>query len=368
MDIRNGLITAYAGISASVGASSGISFYKNSGSYFNLFNNGRLWVGSGTPVDAGYTADFAGVIRGVNTVDNADVMLFQGNYGTLSYQARQSSTTYTHWIKVNGGGQQGISNIHIGGGTNTASGSQRNVLVAPGFTNMVTGLGNTAVGYSAGVSLTTGQYNTFIGHSAGNGIGTGTTNIVISSGNGPSYTRTDTFSTIFIGNTDNGGGALDTDRIIVIGGSYFTDMYLGAYRSPYSGFYPNTFTINSAQSITGSTNSPGTALRIASGRGTGNSTASDLIFSTVSTGSSGTIYQTLNDRWYIKGHTGTLTNKSTVLFSGPLWSIDISGTQVLSGSTLITGSLIITGSIFMAPSSSFVLPLTASSSPLTGSA
>jgi len=39
-----------------------------------------------------------------------------------------------------------------------------------------------------------------------------------------------------------------------------------------------------------------------------------------------------------------------------------------SGSANITGSLTITDSLVMAPSSSFVLPLTASASPATGSA
>jgi len=50
--------------------------------------------------------------------------------------------------------------------------------------------------------------------------------------------------------------------------------------------------------------------------------------------------------------------------STPGWQEVLTNT----GSQSISGSLLITGSIFMSPSSSFVLPLAASSSPLTGSA
>ncbi len=63
MDIRNGLISAYNGISASLGTSNQINFYKSTSNYFTMFNNGRLWLGSGTPVDAGFQADINGTTR-----------------------------------------------------------------------------------------------------------------------------------------------------------------------------------------------------------------------------------------------------------------------------------------------------------------
>lgn len=364
MDIRNGAIIAYNGISASLGSSGQFNVNRSTGSYFTIFNNGRAWFGNGNPVDGGFQMDVAGVLRGTNTATNADVMVFQGERSYLSFQSRASFTTTTSWIRlVVTNGISTIANIHIGGGNNTISSSttnnnQRNVLIAPLFNNNMDTQGNTVVGYNAGVNLTAGSYNTLIGHIAGQELTTGGPNIIITT-TGATYTRSNTFETIFIGNTAN-AGALDIDRVAVIGGT-ITDLYVGSYRTTANANgYPSIFTLNSAGAITGSTNTTATGLRIASGRATGNAIPPDIIFSTTVTGSSGAAYQTLTDRWYVKGNSGTLANRNISHTSS--LAVDISG---LVG---ITGSLIITGSIFMSPSSSFVLPLTASSAPQTGSA
>ena len=63
MDIRNGSITAYNGISASLGTSNQFNINKSGTNYLNVFNNGRLWLGSGTPADAGFQADIVGTLR-----------------------------------------------------------------------------------------------------------------------------------------------------------------------------------------------------------------------------------------------------------------------------------------------------------------
>ena len=63
MDIRNGLISTYNGISASLGTSNAFDIYKSTTGYVKIFNNGRAWFGSGTPVDAGYQMDIVGTAR-----------------------------------------------------------------------------------------------------------------------------------------------------------------------------------------------------------------------------------------------------------------------------------------------------------------
>lgn len=59
------------------------------------------------------------------------------------------------------------------------------------------------------------------------------------------------------------------------------------------------------------TNVEGYNLVFSSGRSTGNATSKDIIFATPTPGSTGTALQTLTQRWWVKGNTGTFTNTST---------------------------------------------------------
>jgi hypothetical protein len=374
MDIRNGLITAYNGISASLGTSNQFNINKSGTNYLNVFNNGRLWLGSGTPADAGYQMDIAGTarIQGALSINTTTVnSLTFDNVGT-------NGSPYIRWLYYPDGTNSqktllfvyktGLLNGSIYIAPNSQVGNPgyapagNNNYVFGGGASLVSGSSNTFIGYAAGLELTSGTSNTFVGNQSGRNIIGGGSNIAICSGGG-NMTTGDRNNTICIGNIDNSGGgtSLDIDNTIVIGGQNINSLYVGAYRSSIpSATYPSTFTINSSGAATGSTNSIGASLRIAAGRGTGIAIPADLIFATTVTGSSGAVYQTLTDRWYIKGNSGTLANRNISHTSS--FAMDISG---LVG---ITGSLIMTGSIFMSPSSSFVLPLTASSSPLIGSA
>jgi hypothetical protein len=373
MDIRNGSITAYNGISASLGASNQFNINKSGTNYLNIFNNGRLWIGSGTPADAGFQMDIVGATRvqgelsiNTTTVNN----LTFDNIGT-------NNSPYMRWLYYPDSTNQqktllfvykaGLLNgsIYISpnsqvGNANYAPAGNSNYVFGGG-TSLISGSLNTLIGYAAGLNLTSGGSNTFVGNQSGASIITGINNIALCSGGG-NMTIGDRSNIICIGNQDNSGGnnALDVDNAIVIGGIYMNNMYIGAYRAGIGAYYPGTFTLNSAGTVSGSANSVGASLRIAAGKGTGTAIPADLIFATTVTGSSGISYQTLVDRWYIKGNSGTLANRN-ISYTSSL-AMDIIG---LVG---ITGSLIMTGSIFMSPSSSFVLPLTASSSPLTGSA
>ena len=402
MDIRNGLITAYAGISASVGASSGISFYKSSGSYFTIFNNGRAWFGSGTPVDATYQVDVAGVLRGTNTAANSDVMVFQGAYSALSFQSRISVTTYTNWLRMSGGGLQGISNIHIGGGSNTISSSaaneQRNVLIAPSFLNPMATQGNTIVGFEAGYRLTVGSFNVIIGPSTGNNLTTGGNNIFIGPGAGSGLISAS--NNIILGSSAGSG-----DNSIIIGAAGLSPIYPtgfnfankvvfapdSTYNSGiYSTWYPQGVMMGNvdvtdlsviAQSAATNTygNQPnrerGAYISLYGGARSINTISTSThggvnlgFITTASLGSTSGVVVARVENVYNTSLGLLRINPGHQLVVGTSITPTSSIKMFVLGDTILSGSVIVTGSIFMSPSSSFVLPLTASSSPLTGSA
>ena len=81
MDIRNGLISAYNGISASLGTSNAFDIYKSTTGYVKIFNNGRAWFGSGTPVDGGFQMDINGTARvsGNTVISAGNLSIFTTN-------------------------------------------------------------------------------------------------------------------------------------------------------------------------------------------------------------------------------------------------------------------------------------------------
>jgi len=386
MEIRNGLITAYNGISASLGTSNQFNINKSGTNYLNVFNNGRLRIGSGTVVDAGYQADIVGTIRVQGPIYTT--------FGTSSLNIIANTAT---------GAQTADRGILIGTSTFTAS-SAVSLAIGQG-TTIGAGTGNIAIGFgtnanSAGIAI--GGTNG-IGATANGGIAIG--GGVVSNGGIAIGGLTSNSAAVALGNTAqavatnaiaiglnvlasgsfsiaigdrasipaNHGATIvlglfarsTNSRQLIIGGNdvsnlySINDVYIGGGVQDLNNGNATSVTIN-ASGGGNATNTTGGNIRIAGGKGTGNAIPGDVIFATSVTGSSGTTLQTLTDRWYIKGNSGTLANRNISHTSS--FAMDISG---LVG---ITGSLIMTGSIFMSPSSSFVLPLTASSSPLTGSA
>ena len=383
MDIRNGLITAYAGISASVGASSGISFYKSTGSYFNLFNNGRLWIGSGTPVDAGYQMDIVGASRvtGNWTITNGSLYAPNTNYLQLSsYAAATDRNFLIGYVGANNLNVTGSYNLIVGAGLNTnfpmytgsytlnagtyIAGTQNTIITAGGSTltsatasNAVI-IGNTNWNYigaptiNNSIILGNGFYaganwsmdrSVYIGHTAPLGV---TVQQFIGINSSLNSTENNTMA---IGNT----GYVGSNSPVRIDNVYFNNGNLTGYPAA-------PVIINAGKAATGSTNIAGVNITIAGGKGTGNAAPGDVVFSTPTSTGSGILYHTLVDRWYVKANTGTFTNRNTLAATS--YSLDVSGSSNFSGSVYFTGS------VFMSPSSSFVLPLSASTSPLTGSA
>jgi hypothetical protein len=403
MDIRNGSITAYNGISASLGTSNQFNINKSGTNYLNVFNNGRVWIGSGTPIDAGVQVDIAGVLRGTNTAVNSDVMFFQGAYSALSFQSRLSNTTYTSWLRMSGGGLQTISNIHIGGGSNTISSSaaneQRNVLIAPSFLNNMATQGNTVVGFEAGYRLTIGGYNVIIGSSTGNTLTTGGGNVFIGSSAGSGLISAS--NNIIIGNQAGSG-----DNSIIIGsagggialypvGFNFANKVVFAsdsfYNSGiYSTWYPQGVMMGNidvtdlsiiAQSAASSTygNQPnrerGAYVGLYGGARSLNTISTSThggvnlgFITTASLGATSAVAVARVENVYNTSLGLLRINPGHQLVVGSSITPTASIEMFVLGDTVLSGSVTVSGSMLMSPSSSFVLPLTASSSPLTGSA
>jgi hypothetical protein len=370
MDIRNGLVTAYNGISASLGTSNQFNVNKSGTSYLNVFNNGRVWIGSGTPVDAGYPIDFQGTVRiantnnltfgssgGIRIGEGAAIPSVYASSGLIaignSSFVSMSANYFGNAIAIGSGAGTRIEGLSIGpsaisaGGVNIWSGDTS-------FTGGVFIFSTLSVSSSAAVAI-----NSTIGNGSLNfqnvGINAtilGNNNIGISSFIGPGIS-----SSFAVGQPGDNNNFGDINSVIsdVYFGSGIDRTTKGGVRRTGFGW---PYTINGS-GASGS-NFAGGNIRIAGGKGTGNAIPGDIVFATPVTGSSGVIFQTLSDRWYIKGNSGTLANRNISHTSS--FAMDISG---LVG---ITGSLIVTGSLIMSSTSSFVLPLTASSSPLIGSA
>jgi len=403
MDIRNGLITAYNGISASLGTSNQFNINKSGTNYLNVFNNGRLWIGSGTPVDAGVQVDIVGVLRGTNTTANSDVMYFQGAHGYLAFQSRLSFTTQTNWIRLVGtSGVTNISNIHIGGGTSTISSSganeQRNVLIAPSFLNNMTTQGNTVIGFEAGYRLTAGGYNVVIGSSAGVNLTTGGNNVLIGSSAGSGLTSNS--SNIIIGSAAGSG-----DNSIIIGGAGLSPIYPAGFTfankvvfAPdstynsgiYSTWYPQGVMMGNidvtdlsviAQSAASSTygNQPnrerGAYIGLYGGARSLNTISTSThggvnlgFITTASLGATSAVAVARVENVYNTSLGLLRINPGHQLVVGSSITPTASIEMFVLGDTVLSGSVTVSGSMLMSPTSSFVLPLTASSSPLTGSA
>jgi cytoskeletal protein CcmA (bactofilin family) len=222
----------------------------------------------------------------------------------------------------------------------------------------MTGAGNTVMGYQAGVNLYSGQYNTLIGANAGNTLNAGQQNIIINTYGIPMLG--DFSRCIWIGNNNSGEGfsyGIDASNIAVITGPFIQNLYVGGYRTVIdSVYYFPTFTINAA-SAWPAADTAATNLRLAGGRATGTGSAGDVIFATSTTGSTGTTLQTLTNRWWIKGHFGTLSNVSNPVSS----SLYVSGSSVFSGSLIVTGSMRVTGSTTLLGTTNYNGNLTPSS-------
>jgi hypothetical protein len=90
-----------------------------------------------------------------------------------------------------------------------------------------------------------------------------------------------------------------------------------------------------AQTTATNINTAGGNIEISGGLGTGTGIPGDVIFATAALTASGNTLQSLTNRVWIKGNTGTLTNRGT----SSLAVLDISGSSIFTGSIDLQGSL-----------------------------
>lgn len=157
-----------------------LSFGKNSITYMQLFNNGNLWLGNGTPSNGNYKLDIGG-----NTIlRNGTLVFTSGTYNksNINIKGREGNT-----ISFTGTGSGG--NIVIGDDIARSSFtiySSDNIMVgrsaAPKLSgsdgDYVSAGSNIFIGRESGYDITSGRGNVFIGHYSGrgniaNGISTG---------------------------------------------------------------------------------------------------------------------------------------------------------------------------------------------------
>jgi hypothetical protein len=308
MDIRNGLLSVYNGVSASVGTSNAFDIYKSTSGYVRIFNNGRLWIGNGTPVDAGYQMDVRGISQfteNINVSAGKRITWDTSNFVTLGHLATGSGIAIGNSATASGGG------IAIG---NNAGATTHVVEVAIGNSAKVAG------GFEPATAIGFGTY------AGGNSIAMNT-------------------AFAAAGNTFIAGSGWD--------GKAITNVYFGSgieRGSFYNGsltYWSGSgtgYTINGAGAF--GVNLTGGSLGIAGGKGTGIGDPGDIVFSTSITGSTGGTLQSLVNRWWIKGHNGTLTNRN-IHYSSSAFNLDVTGSVRFATTASFTGSVLISGSLFL---------------------
>jgi hypothetical protein len=298
MDIRNGSITAYNGISASLGTSNQFNINKSGTNYLNVFNNGRMWIGSGTPVDAGYQMDIVGTAR-----VSGDFQV--GDTGNFSTTINRRTSLANPLLTANYG----------------VAAQMQLTFDVNGFLNITGVVGFTAPVLYAATRLQTGGNVQLDGNNKGVYWVNVTDQYIMGMSGQNLVVRANA------GSVNSGGALVSTSFVngnISFGGS--TDVASAQVQvdSTTKGFLPPRMTAAQRTAIS--------------------TPARGLLVYDISSVTEGLWY-------YNSGST-------------PGWQEVLTNT----GSQSISGSLSITGSLIMSSSSSFVLPLTASSSPLTGSA
>jgi hypothetical protein len=335
---------ATGSISASVNTDISSSFRLTSGSntLLNITRDGRTWIGAGTFADAAFQLDVNGTAR-VNGTLNVTSSLILENNTILFDIASGPTTTPLRIVRRSTWGTP--SSIEIGAlNTNISSFAVGNLTVI-GALNSYNDATHLILGFQNSLTVGTGRIlgsnNTI---STNNGLhlifGDTNTSTALTNGEHPSIV-------IGRGNNTNGfwGGGLYgsglryyADRQIAFGGNSnsvnfaVTDFFLGygvrnenTSINSNNGHGPNVSFNPSWASDTADKN--GGNITIAGGRGTGTGSAGDVIFATSTPTTTGTTLQSLTNRWWVKGSSGTLSNVS----NPPSASLYISGSFIFNG-------------------------------------
>ena len=146
-------------------------------------------------------------------------------------------------------------------------------------------------------------------------------------------------------------GGTDSSNLFVIDNVYFGSGPQGNLMTSMSGY---DYTINGSGGY--GADRGGGNITIAGGKGVGSGSAGDIIFSTATTGSTGTALQSLTNRVWVKGHTGNVG----IGTSTPAYKLDVSGSTRITNGVSITGSANISGSILLNNSNIGAIAITGS--------
>jgi hypothetical protein len=341
---------ATGSVTASVNTDISASFRITSGSntLLNVTRDGRTWIGAGTFADAAYQLDVNGTARVNGTLNVTSSLILENN--TILFDVVTGPPTgplrivrRTGW-GVNAGIEIGALNTNIStftavptiiGGGNTYSDNRQAII---GQNNAISGIG-----------VVLGNDNTV--------TNSGNINVIIGTGNVQNVSNFNNFAHILVGQGNNtngfaGGGLFGSaikyyaaGQLAFGANSSFTnnsisDVYFGnGVRNENNTSVSNngngpSISINPSWASDAADKNGGN-ITIAGGRGTGTGSAGDVLFATATQLITGTTLQSLTNRWWVKGGTGTLTNKGT----SSLAVLDISGSSIFTGSIGLQGSI-----------------------------
>jgi hypothetical protein len=338
---------ATGSISASVNTDITASFRLVNGSntLLNVTRDGYVWIGNGTIANESYQLDVNGTTRVNGDLTLKDRVIFD----TLT-KGIQLISGFPHEPSILIGSQNSgyptIGNRHLMLGVANSINTSASMVTNIGFTNnlsahttglsTVIGIFNT-LGANAGTlyPLLIGGSNNFSPTTAIAGTPSG---LLIGTGN------TSTFGTsaaIGWNNTVTAANQLIfgySQNNVNTGG--WTDVYFGTgVRSGNQNLLGKDVTINSSGAGSG-TDLTGGALILAGGKSTGAAISPDVIFATATTLTTGTTLQSLTNRWWVKGTSGTLSNVS----NPPSASLYVSGSFIVNGAQFNnTSSLTVAG-------------------------
>ena len=325
---------ATGSISASVNTDITASFRLVNGSntLLNVTRDGYVWIGNGTLANESYQLDVNGTTRVNGDLTLKDRVIFD----TLT-KGIQLISGFPHEPSILIGSQNSgyptIGNRHLMLGVANSINTSASMVTNIGFTNNLSA-------HTTGLSTVIGIFNT-LGANAGTlyplliggsnnfspttAIGGTPSGLLIGTGN------TSTFGTsaaIGWNNTVTAANQLIfgySQNNVNTGG--WTDVYFGTgVRSGNQNLLGKDVTINSSGAGSG-TDLTGGALILAGGKSTGAAISPDVIFATATTLTTGTTLQSLTNRWWVKGTSGTLSNVS----NPPSASLYISGSFIFNG-------------------------------------
>jgi hypothetical protein len=339
---------ATGSISASVNTDPSASFRLTSGSntLLNVTKEGYAWIGNGTFVNQAYQLDVQG-----------NLAIKMPSYNSYGFVVRNADNNID-WAFYNNGNNPSngrpslivprwTSGTPIAIGPNPVSGVSSSIVIGSISNNS---LQNNAIviGSTTGGAVTIGLSSVVIGNY---GNVTGNRSIVISTqganiGNAYHIAHDGAFG---IGSAYEYYSTADLQGFLSA-----KDIYIG--RAPRSSSASGNTAQGLATSINGMggygiSDATGGNLNINGGIGLGAGNPGDIIFGTASPTASGVAIQTLTNRWWIKGSSGTLSNVS----------------NPVSASLYVSGSFVINGTQFNNTSSVTVAGITTVSQLSTGS-